>query len=96
MASKLAKQFLADNGITLTDNVNNGITTGNFAAGCGAGIVTLSWHIVRFDKQYGSSQETVDYATDSDVSEKLGNFRSANCGRYGYYARNIKTGELRR
>ena len=80
----------------INDRANSSLTRSNFNAGTGDAPNAMIWHIVRFDKQYGSSQATVGYATDATVSDKLANLRSANCGRYGYYARNVKTGELTR
>lgn len=94
MASRKAKDLLRSLGVT--DSANSNLTRRNFNAGTGNSPSAMVWHIVRFDKQYGTAQETVGYATDETVRETLDNLRSANPGRFGYYARNVKTGELKR
>jgi hypothetical protein len=94
MASKKARAFLRSLGID--DSAHTGVERGNFAAGRGLGITTLDWHIVRFDRETGDSKTTVDYATDSTVGDKLAALRSANTGRYGHYARNVRTGAIRK
>lgn len=92
MVSKIAKRWLRSLGVD--DSAHTGIERGNFAAGRGVGCTTLFWHLVRFDATTGDSKVTVGYATDDDVREQLDNLRSSNEGRYGYYARNVKTGRI--
>jgi len=96
VASKKARQWLASIGQPLTDRAHTGIEIGNFAAGRGLGIGTLNWHIVRFNAESGDSKTTVDWATDETVGEKLSALRGTNNGRYGYYARNVRTGAIRK
>ena len=96
MASKKAKRWLASIGQPIDDRAHTSIELGNFAAGRGLGIGTLDWHIVRFNAETGDSKTTVGYATDDDVSDMLTSLRGSNTGRYGYYARNVRTGILRK
>jgi len=96
MASKKAKRWLASIGQPLDDSAHNEVERGNWAAGRGLGIGTLDWHILRTTNTTGDSTETVAYATDETVGGTLANLRSANNGRYSHYARNVRTGAIRK
>lgn len=96
MASKKAKRWLASIGQPIDDSAHTGVERGNFAAGRGLGIGTLDWHIVRFNAESGDSKTTVDWADSGTVADKLASLRGTNNGRYGYYARNVRTGAIRR
>ncbi len=69
MASRIAKEFLASQGIVLSHNKTE---RANFATGRGTGKLSSPYHIVAVDSRYGTSKRTVGWArTIEEAREKL-------------------------
>lgn len=101
MASRIARAYLRSIGLGI-NRPHTRVELGNFAAGSGTGRYPMPYHIVRFRAETGDSKTTVGWAaTLADAKQQLERCKDAHrtddvLPRYGYYIRNIQTGEISR
>lgn len=76
MASRIAKEWLASQGVVI--NGHNATECSNFATGTGFGKLASPYHIVAVDSRYGTSKRTVDWArTEQDANDKVNRLTTA-------------------
>jgi hypothetical protein len=67
--SKIAREFLAQNGIIL-ERVHTSLELSNFAAGTGSKRYSLPFHVIRMRRLTGDSKQTIDWCLNLEQARE--------------------------